>query len=287
MLRVVSTVKERHYEPIDPTTRWAVGNETSLVDWQKDPAYSTWKNMPMTNKVCDRGDTDSRGRNFIISNDLWRFIHWLNFYDARAIKYGESVGRQYINRGWIDEFGNYRGPDTSTATDNPANADPFANAEPVFSPPNPLRIIGESKTHWQVEALNINRNWKDMKKEDYSWVKKPWLIHKASAENQKRQIQNVMDGLDVFWPLFGRGENGKGDWTWIPKPLLTLAPDPTQLVISGKRGVGYRLRGSHWILGLEDGSQVYVRHVTKATGDHRFYGYNHPVRTIIPPAWFK
>jgi len=282
MDRVVVQVTSRNYEPIDTTARWAVGNETSLVDWWKDPAYSTWKNMPMTNKVCDKGDTDSRGRNRIISNDLWDFIHWLNFYDPRAIANAESVGRQYINRGWIDRWGRYRGPDTSTATDDPENADKFANAEPVFSPPNPLKVIGESKTHWQVEALNVNRNWKTIKREDYSWVKKPWLIHKACAENQKRQIQNVMNGLDVFWPLLGID-----DWTWIPKPLLTLAPDPTQFVIGGKRGVGYRLRGSHWILGLEDGSQVYVRHVTKATGDRRFYGFNHPVRTVIPPAWFQ
>ena len=283
MDRVSIQVKSRDYEPIDPTARWAVGNETSLVDWQKDPIYSSWKNMPMTNKVCDRGDTDSRGRNRIISNDLWAFIHWLNFYDPKAIAFGESVGRMYINRGWIDMFGIYHGPDTSTATDDIENADKFANAEPVFSPPNPLKIIGESKTHWQVEALAANRNWKTLKRSDYTWEKKSHLIHKASAENQKREIQNVMNGLDFFWPLLGLDD----DWTWIPKPLLTLVPDPTQFVVGGKKGIGYRLRGSHWILGLEDGSQVYVRHVTKSTGDRRFYGFNHFVRTVIPPGWFQ
>lgn len=281
MERVVLTVKAQDYESIDTTARWGVVNDTSLSKWWLDPAYSGWANIPMTNKLCDRGDTDSRGRNFIISNDLWDFVHELNFYDARAIANAESVGRQIVNRKWIDRWGVIRQP-ISGEIDPDNIPDPFANAEPVCYPANPLKIIGKTATHYRIAALNVNTNWRTLDRKEYTWIKKPYLFPKMCAQNRKGQIQNVMNGLDVWFVSLCHD-----DGAWIPRPLVTLAPNPSQYIIKGMRGVGYRVQGSHWIMGLENGSQVYVRHVTKSKGVRNFYDWEFDGLSVIPPTWFS
>ena len=173
MDKVVITVNSRSYKPIDTSVRWAVANEASLTNWWLDPDYSNWNNMPLTNKQCDSGNTNSRGRNLVVSNGLWDFIHQLN--DAAGIKFIESVGRQIINRAWIDRYGKYRAPDTSTSTDDPSNADPFANAEPVIYQPNPYKIIGETSTHYRVDAFYRDMDFSKLDPKVNNWVNQPWL----------------------------------------------------------------------------------------------------------------
>ena len=265
---------------VNPLDRWAVANETSLSNWQDDPVYSGWANMPMTNKMCDRGDTNSRGRNIPVSNSLWDFVYKIN--DAAGIANAESVGRQICNRKWKDRWGKIRLP--IDGTDDPTNPpDPYMMAEPVIFPVNPVKIIDETLTHYRIDAyVHDDTDWKHLDPKIHNWETEPWKIIKLCAENRNRKIQNVMSGIDVFWPQLCQRTGA-----WIPKDELVLAPDPSQYEINGKRGIGYRVRGANWYMGLTDGSQVLVRQVTKAAGVKEFHGWRLGARSVVPPAWFQ
>lgn len=279
MDRVIINISEKKYTPIDPTAQWAVANNTSLDNWWLDEAYKDWKLMVMTNKVCPNGYTDTRDRNFVISNSLWRFIDKHNSPAGR--RYTRSVGRQICNRDWW-ENGIYHGPDTSTASGDPENADRQMNAEPVCFQPNPYLLIDETPTHYRVDAYDVDMNFSDLDPEKENWVKKPWKIIKCQAEDRYGKVFNVMSDLDAFWLTL---EHKTG--AWIPKNELVLAPDPQQYIVDGSRGVGYRLHGAHWIMGLENGRQVFVRRVTKKEGVIDYYGWKPNFRSVIPPAWFS
>ena len=279
MNKVVIGISEKRYEEIDPSRRWAVANNTSLDNWWLDPAYKDWKLMVMTNKVCPNGHTNTRDRNYVVSKSLWRFIDKHNTPAGR--KYGRSVGRQICNRDWWEDD-IYHGPDTSTSSGDPASADRQMNAEPVCYQPNPYLIIDESPTHYRVDAYDVDMDFDTLDPEKENWVKKPWKIVKCQAENKQGKIFNVMNDVDAFWLTL---EHKTG--AWIPKNELVLAPDPQQYVIEGSRGVGYRLHGAHWIMGLENGRQVYVRRVTKAEGTINYHGWKPDFRSVVPPAWFQ
>lgn len=265
--------------PVNPLDRFGVANMNWAAAWWTIPEYSTWANFPMSCKMCDAGNTTSRGRNIPVSNSLWDFMYGLN--DAAGIRFIESVGRLIINRPYIDRRGNYHGADTSTTTDDPANADPQAMAEPIFYPVNPYKIVAETPTHYRVDALRYDIDFSTLDPKIYNWENMPWLFPKMCAESRFGTIQNVMNGIDAFWVTLCQTSGA-----WIPKELLTLAPDPKNYVINGKRGVGYRVRGANWYMGLEDGSQVTVRSVTKTQGVKEFYNWRLGARSVIPPAWF-
>ena len=279
MLKLRVTHYPTKEPPVNPADRFAVANWTSLSNWWLDPAYSNWTNMPMTNKMCDNGNTFSRGRNLPVSNSLWRFIDKLNTPAGR--RNIRSVGRQICNRPWIDEFGIYHDVDAGPPQNDPANADPFMNAEPVIYPPNIYKIIGETKTHYQIDALYRGMDFSKLDPAEYNWEKKPWLFPKMSAENRQGHVQNVMNGIDAFWVTLCHSTGA-----WIPKNELALPPDPTKYVINGQRGIGYRVRGANWYMGLSDGSQVLVRQVTKAQGVKEFYNWRLNARSVVPPSWF-
>ena len=264
---------------VNPSDRWAVANNTSLDNWWLDPAYSSWNLMVMTNKVCPNGDTNTRDRNYVVSNSLWRFIDQLNDVDGR--RYTRSVGRQICNRPWM-ENGVYHDVDAGQEKNDPDNADPFMNAEPVCYQPNPYKIIDETPTHYRVDAYDVNMDFSTLDPKIDNWVNKPWKIVKCSSENRQGIVMNVMNGVDAFWLTL---ENSTG--AWIPKEELVLVPDPSKYIINGKRGIGYRPVGSHWIMGLEDGSEVFVRRVTKSEGTINYYGWNFNARSVVPPSWFK
>ncbi|MBK6423889.1 MAG: hypothetical protein IPF77_17090 [Gemmatimonadetes bacterium] len=235
----------------------------------------------MSEKFCDTGYTESRGRNIQASNSMLDFMHKQN--NAAGIKFCESVGRLICNRPWIDRFGKYRGPDTGTATDDPANADKFMNAEPIIYPVNVYKIIDESPTHYRIDAfVHDDTNWNGLDPKIHNWVNEPWLFPKMCAENKARNIQNVMGGVDAFWLTLSQRSGA-----WVMKHLLVFPPDPQQYVVEGSRGVGYRLHGANWIMGLENGRQVYVRRVTKAEGVREYYGWHINARSVVPPAWFQ
>jgi len=277
-MKITTRIVKSNVPPVNPSDRWAVANETSLANWWLDPAYSSWKLMVMTHKVCDNGYTNSRGRNYVVSNSLWGFIDQLNTPEGR--KYCRSVGRQICNRPWM-ENGIYHDVDAGPEQNDPQNADPFMNAEPVCYPPNPYKIIDETPTHYRVDAYSVDMDFSTLDPKIHNWVTEPWKIIKCSSENRQRKIFNVMADVDAFWVTL---ESPTG--AWIPKNELVLAPDPTQYIINGKRGVGYRLHGANWIMGLEDGSQVTVRSVTKAQGVKDYYEWNPNFRSVIPPSWF-
>jgi hypothetical protein len=279
MKRVVSVISERSYKPVDTTVRWAVANETSLTNWWLDPAYSSWNLMVMTNKVCDTGHTNSRGRNYEVSKSLWGFIDQLNTPEGR--KYCRSVGRQICNRPWM-ENGIYHDVDAGPEQNDPGNADKFMNAEPVCYQPNPYKIIDETPTHYRVDAYYRGMDFSTLDPKIHNWITEPWKIVKCSSENRQGKVFNVMNGIDAFWITLCHSTGA-----WIPKNELVLAPDPTKYVIHGQRGVGYRLVGSHWIMGLENGEQVYVRRVTKNEGIKEYYGWHLNARSVVPPAWFQ
>ena len=263
--------------PVNPADRFAVANWTSLSNWWLDPAYSNWSNMPMTHKMCDRGDTNSRGRNMPVSESLWQFIAKIN--NADGLRFCESVGRMIINRPYMRN-GVYHDVDAGEPQNDPANADPQAMAEPVIYPANVYKIISETKTHYQIEAFHHNTDFSKLDPAVYNWVNMPWLFPKACAENRQGVVQNVMNGIDAFWITLCNGE------AWIPKNELALPPDPTMYVINGKRGIGYRVRGANWYMGLADGSQVLVRQVTKAQGVKEYHGWRLGARSVVPPSWF-
>ena len=265
--------------PVNPADRFAVANWTSLSNWWLDPAYSTWTNMPMTHKMCDNGHTTSRGRNLTISESLWAFVEKMN--TAEGFKFCTSVGRMIINRPYMRN-GVYHDVDAGEPQNDPSNADPQANAEPVIYPPNIYKIIDETPTHFRVDALYRGQDFSKLDPKIYNWENMPWLFAKCSAENRQGHVQNVMSGVDAFWVTLCHSTGA-----WIPKDELALAPDPSQYEINGKRGIGYRVRGANWIMGLEDGSQVTVRSVTKAAGVKEFHGWHLNARSVVPPAWFQ
>ncbi len=280
MLSVTVTHYPTTQPPVNPADRWAVANEPSLPNWWLDPAYSTWQVMVLSNKQCDTGYTNSRGRNFPVSNALWDFMYKLN--DAAGIKFIESVDRLIINRPYIDRHGNYHGSDAPSEPEgDPADADPQAMAEPIIYQPNVYKIIDETPTHYRIDALPIDTDWNRLDPKVYNWVNKPWLFPKCSAENRKEQILNVMNGVDAFWVTLCHSTGA-----WIPKGELVLVPPASNYVINGKRGIGYRVRGADWIMGLSDGSEVTVRKVTKSAGVQEFHGWHLNARSVIPPAWF-
>ena len=278
MIKISVTHYPPTQPPVNPADRWAVANETSLANWWLDPAYSNWANMPMTNKQCDSGNANSRGRNIPVSESLWKFVEQMN--NADGFRFCASVGRMIINRPYMRN-GVYHDVDAGEPQNDPANADPQAMAEPVIYPVNIYKIIGETKTHYRIEAFHHNTDFSKLDPLVYNWVNMPWLFPKACAENRQGVVQNVMNGIDAFWVTLCNGE------AWIPKNELALPPDPTKYVIDGKRGIGYRVRGADWIMGLEDGSQVTVRKVTKAAGVQEFHGWHLNARSVIPPAWFE
>ncbi len=180
MFRLRVTHYPKNESPVNPADRWAVANETSLANWWLDPAYSTWQVMVLSNKQCDNGYTNSRGRNFPVSNALWDFMYKLN--DAAGIKFIESVDRLIINRPYIDRYGNYHGSDAPSEPEgDPADADPQAMAEPIIFQPNVYKIIGETATHYQIDALYIGQDFSKLDPKVYNWVNKPWLFPKCSA----------------------------------------------------------------------------------------------------------
>lgn len=273
--------KKKDVPRVNPLDRFGVANWNWATAWWNDPAYKDWKSFVMSCKMCDNGNTTSRGRNLPVSNNLWDFMYLHN--DSEGIKFIESVDRLIINRPYIDRHGNYHGSDAPSQTpDDPKNADPQALAEPIFYPVNPVKIIGETKTHYQVDALYYGTDFSKLDIKEYNWVNKPWMFPKMCAESRTLTIQNVMSGIDAFWITLCQKSGA-----WIPKELVALPPDPSQYVISGKRGIGYRLYGSHWIMGLEDGSEVFVRRVTKSEGTINYYGWNFNARSVVPPSWFK
>lgn len=279
MLKLRVTHYPTKEPPVNPADRFAVANETSLVFWWLDSAYLTWTNMPMTNKQCDSGNTNSRGRNMPVSEALWQFIAKIN--NADGLRFCESVGRMIINRPYMRN-GVYHDVDAGQPQDDPANADPQAMAEPVIYPANVYKIIGGTPTHYQIDALFHGTDFSKLDPAEYNWTNKPWLFPKACAENRQGIVQNVMSGIDAFWVTLC---NAGG--AWIPKGELVLPPDPTQYVINGQRGVGYRVRGANWYMGLSDGSQVLVRQVTKAHGVKEFYNWRLGARSVVPPAGFE
>jgi hypothetical protein len=115
-----------------------------------------------------------------------------------------------------------------------------------------------------------------------NWVNKPWKIVKCQSEDRQGRVHNVMNDLDAFWLTL---EHDTG--AWIPNDELVLLPDPQEYVVEGSRGVGYRPYGAHWIMGLENGRQVYVRRVTKAEGVTNYFGWDARFRSVVPPEWFK
>jgi hypothetical protein len=274
----VSVVNASPVEPpVNPADRFGVANWTSLSNWWLDPAYSNWSNMPMTNKQCDSGNTNSRGRNIPVSESLWKFVEQMN--DAAGFRFCASVGRMIINRPYMRN-GVYHDVDAGEPQNDPDNADPQAMAEPVIYPANVYKIIGETATHYRVEAFYHGTDFSKLDPLVYNWVKMPWLFPKACAENRQGVVQNVMNGIDAFWVTLCNGE------AWIPKNELALPPDPTKYVINGQRGIGYRVRGANWYMGLADGSQVLVRQVTKSAGVKEFYNWRLGARSVVPPSWF-
>lgn len=167
MDRVTINISEKKYTPIDPTARWAVANATSLAEWWLDPAYKDWQLMVMTNKVCPNGYTNTRDRNYVVSNPLWRFIDQHNTIEGR--KYDRSVARQICNRPWIDEYGIYHDADEGPEHNDPANADPFMNAEPVCYQPNPYLIIDETPTHCRVDAYDVDMDFSTLDTKVENW----------------------------------------------------------------------------------------------------------------------
>ncbi len=279
MFRLRVTHYPTNEPPVNPADRWAVANVPSLPNWWLDPAYSTWQVMVLSNKQCDTGYTNSRGRNFPVSNALWDFMYKLN--DAAGIKFIESVDRLIINRPYIDRHGKYHGSDAPSEPEgDPADADPQAMAEPIIYQPNIYKIIDETPTHYRIDALPIDTDWNRLDPKKYNWVNKPWLFPKCSSENRRGEILNVMAGVDAFWVTLCHSTGA-----WIPKGELVLAPPASNYVINGKRGIGYRVRGADWYIGLEDGTQERVRRVTKS-GMAEFYGWHLNARSVIPPSWF-
>jgi hypothetical protein len=186
------------------------------------------------------------------------------------------INREYMRNGV------YHDTDTGPEKKDPASADPQANAEPVIYPPNIYKIIDETPTHYRVDALDRGMDFSKLDPKIYNWENMPWLFPKCSAENQKGVVQNVMRGVDAYWVTLCHSTGA-----WIPKDELAIPPDPTQYVINGQRGVGYRVRGANWYLGLSDGSQVLVRQVTKSGGMKEFHGWHFYARSVVPPSWFE
>jgi hypothetical protein len=230
--------------------------------------------------MSDNGNTISRGRNIPVSNSLWDFVEQMN--NADGFRFCASVGRLIINREYIDRHGNYHDTDTGPEKKDPASADPLALAEPIFFPVNVYKIIDETPTHYRVDALYHGQDFSKLDPKEYNWEQKPWLFPKMCAEARNGTIQNVMRGVDAFWVTLCQRSGA-----WIPKELIVLPPDPTQYVINGARGVGYRVRGANWYMGLSDGSEVLVRQVTKAQGIKNFHGWTYNARSVVPPAWFE
>ena len=276
------SVKTTPYTPqAAPLDRFGVANWNWERDWWTMPVYKDWKSFVMSCKMCDTGDTTSRGRNLPVSNSLWDFMYKQN--DPAGIKFIESVDRLIINRPYIDRRGNYHGSDAPSETpDDPANADPQALAEPIFYPVNPYKIIGETATHYQVDALYYGQDFSKLDPKIYNWVNMPWLFPKCCAESRTRTIQNVMNGVDAFWITLCQKSGA-----WIPKELIVSPPNPSTYVINGKRGVGYKLRGANWIMILSDRSETLVRQVTKAQGIKEFHGWHLNARSVVPPSWFS
>lgn len=282
MSKVTLEISERKYKPIDPTARWGVANMNWATDWWTIPEYSGWSAFPMSCKQSDE-PIPSRGKNKKVTNDMWDFIHKLN--DLAGISFIESVDRLIINRRWKDRWGVIRESAVGANDNNDDPPDPLANAEPIFLPVNPLKIKGENKTktHYQIEALDYNNtDWKNLDPHKINWVDTPHLIPKACAETRTGRIINVMGGVDAFWMNL---EEPSG--SWIEQSLIKLLPDPQQFIVEGSRGIGYRPQGSHWIMGLENGRQVYVRRVTKSEGKIDYFGWKFDARSVVPPAWFK
>lgn len=278
------TVKISHYPPIqppvNPADRFGVANKNWAGDWWNEPAYSTWKSFVMSCKMCDNGNTTSRGRNIPVSESLWDFVEKIN--DAEGYKFAQSVDRLIINREYWRN-GVYHGSDApSEPPKDPSEADPQAMAEPIFYPVNPYKIIDETPTHYRVEALYYGMDFSKLDPKIYNWENMPWLFPKCCAESRTGTIQNVMSGIDAFWVTLCQRSGA-----WIHKELMVLPPPASDYVIGGQRGVGYKLRGANWIMGLSDGSEVVVRQVTKAGGVKEFYGWHLNSRSVVPPSWFE
>lgn len=284
MSKVTINISEKKYTPIDPTARWGVANMNWAEDWWTIPEYSKWTNFPMSCKKCDE-PIPSRGRNVPVSNDMWDFIHKVNNYrvdNPAGISFIESVDRLIINRRWKDRWGVIRESSVGATDNNDNPPDPYALSEPIFLPVNPLKIKGETKTHYLIDALDYkNINWRNLDPRKINWVDTPHLIPKACAESRTKKIQNVMGGVDAYWMNLAAPSGA-----WIEQDLVVLLPDPQQFIVEGSRGVGYRPYGSHWIMGLENGRQVYVRRVTKSEGVIPYHGWKPNFRSVVPPAWF-
>ena len=276
------TVKISHYPPtqppVNPADRFGVANMNWAGDWWDISEYSKWANFPMSCKMSD-SSTTTRGRNIPVSNSLWDFVEKIN--NPEGFRFCQSVGRLIINRPYIDRNGKYHDVDAGQPQNDPANADPQAMAEPIFYPVNILKIIDETPTHYRVDALYHGMDFSKLDPKIYNWINMPWLFPKMCAESRTRTIQNIMSGVDAFWVTLCQRSGA-----WIEKGLIQLPPPASNYVVNRKRGIGYRIVGANWIMGLEDGSQITVRKVTKAGGVQEFHGWHLNARSVIPPAWF-
>ncbi len=281
MDRIVLKISEKKYKPIDTTVRWGVANMHWAVNWTEMDAYKDWLNFPMSAMKSDAPSSRSRGRNISVTPAMWRFIKKIN--NPAGYNYTRLVGFLIINRAFWDEYGVLH--EAPWADSTPSEPDPMGLCEPIIYPVNPLQIIDETTTHYHIAALvHDETDWDNLDPAEWCWEHMPWLFPKMCAEARNGAIQNVMNGVDSFWINLALT---KKDGAWVEKKLITLAPDPQQYIVDGSRGVGYRLHGSHWIMGLENGRQVYVRRVTKSEGKIDYYGWKYNARWVVPPAWFK
>lgn len=282
MDRVIINISEKKYTPIDPTARWGVANMHWLNGWWNEPAYKDWSLFPMSAMKCDSGDARTRGRNIRVTVPMWNFVKKIN--DKAGFEYTRKVDMLIINREYYDEFGILHESPFNDGNNGGNAPDPYPLCEPIILPTNPVQIIDESDTHYRLAAFVHNKtNWNALDPDAWGWEHMPHLIQKCCAEGKDGRIYNVGRDVDAFWPILALDERG----AWVRKEVIKLAPDPKDYEIDGSRGIGYRLHGAHWIMGLENGRQVYVRRVTKREGTIDYYGWKPNFRSVKPPAWFK
>jgi hypothetical protein len=115
-------------------------------------------------------------------------------------------------------------------------------AEKIGIGGNFIRIIGESKTHWRIEAFP-HKPFPDLDPEEYNWFQTPWLVWKIVCVDNGGKLTNpavAKRGGHVYIPyLHTKGE------LWIPKSRVELFPTPP-------KGMCYILRAAS-VFAWEDG----------------------------------
>ena len=162
-------------------------------------------------------------------------------------------------------------------------ADTYPMAECITSSGNIMRVLGETPTHYEVEAWPVDQDISRYDPAQFNWHNYPWIFFKATARTRDGVIQNVGSGLDVYHINVRKPTNRH----YIHKSRLSLFTRPPFTVSYQSQlhtVIDYLFIGAS-VYGITDADQRVPLLIADKPGQRDYpTAWRGPGQTVIPPA---